>query len=206
MVITSNGRVIFWEARLKQGKALDYRAYFEISHTTHVASIHDLKQMKISFEHKKQGFYYFCSRFEACVELTFFSFNHKDSGRSKFLRTFGANTYIAAIKTFMMGDVRGNKREEEKPLIVSITSDIRDKQGTEYQIENSEQPLDDIIILAENLMKELGSMKDAFMKASAYIPITRANMKYARMSESSIDAFRSVGPGNLLPYKRMCLN
>jgi hypothetical protein len=94
-----------------------------------------------------------------------------------------------------MGKVKGNVRQQQDPLVVSITSDVRDKAGTPYAFENSEQPLDDIIVMCENLMKQLSGMKDAFMKASAYLPITRANMHNAHMSESSMDAFRSVGPG-----------
>jgi len=162
MVVTSNGRVLFWETSVRQAKAADFRAYFDIKYTTHVASIHDLKQMKVSFEHKKQGFYYFCSRFEACVELTFYAFNHKDSHRSKFLRTSNPNSYIKAIKSFVTGKVHGNVRQQLDPLVISITSDVRDKAGTPYGFENSEQPLDDMIAMCESLMQEFSNIKGFF--------------------------------------------
>ena len=55
MVITSNGRVLFWQSKIHQNKAVDFRAYYQLEHTLHAASIHDLKQMKISCEHKNQG-------------------------------------------------------------------------------------------------------------------------------------------------------
>ena len=185
MIITSNGRVIFWESRIRQDKALDSRAYFKLSYSTHIASIHDLRQMRISYEHKKQGFYWFCPRYEAAVQLSFYSFNHKDSSRSKFLRTFPVKSYLQALKSFISGKVKTGPRDQEDALVVGISTDVRDKQNTPYAYENSEQALDEMIIMCENMMKHFGSIRDSFLKSNAYVPMNRSNIHQVRVDDEN---------------------
>ena len=195
MVVTSNGRVLFWESSIQQSKALDSRAYFQLEHTIHAASIHDLKQMKVSFEHKNQGCYYFCTRFQAFVELTFYSFNHTDSQNSHFLRTQSSNSYLHMLKTNLLGYVEHNVRQEQKPLIIGIMSDQYDKAKTPYEHENSQQHIESILSMCDVLLKQLSIIKDTFMKSSAYVPINIHNLHLTTLDNDEIDAYRSVGAG-----------
>ena len=133
IIITNFGRVIFWESSTIQQKGCDTRAYYNIKYKSHIASLSDLKQMKISFEDKRQGFYYCCARWEVCLQLSFYSYNHKDSKNSKFLRTYIPNYYLQSLRTFITGPNKHNSsRHNSDPFVINIISDKRDKEGRIY--------------------------------------------------------------------------
>ena len=64
--------------------------------------------------------------------------------------------------------------------------------GTDYVNEAPEQYFEDMITTCQSIMTQLSSLKDSFLKSSAYLPINKANLHHLT-DLTSIDAFRKQG-------------
>ena len=71
--------------------------------------------------------------------------------------------------------------------------------GTDYVNEAPEQYFEDMITTCQSIMIQLSSLKDSFLKSSAYLPINKANLHHLT-DLTSIDAFRKQGQSYNICY------
>ena len=175
MIVTSKGRIIFWEILTSQRKHLDGRIYWDINHSTNICTLQDLRQMTMRYSSPLLG-----NKYKTGVELCFHSFDHSRNLSSKYLRTVEHSGFIDAMKSVQAGGLNSSRSTtvSEPSFVICIISDENDLiTGVDKKDTYSKgvQTIEAVMKLNESLIKVFGEAAerhynwnpDCFVPASA---------------------------------------
>ena len=96
MVVTSKGRLIFWQLTAQQSFGADGRAFFKTAQVTRIMHVRDIKESTVRFSRKPALFCY-CSDSKTSLEVILNSFPYGRKEYSDFFYTSPAVEFINAV-------------------------------------------------------------------------------------------------------------